>query len=91
MKEHEIFAKVVAELDRARTKFPDQDVWITLAALTEEVGELNQAILQKTFEPKKGKTNDDIRKEAIQVMTVTMRVLFDCGMFKDDNQPELEP
>ncbi len=71
---------MLAELARARAKFPTQDVWVTLAALGEEVGELNQAILQHHFEPAKGKTKDDIRKEAVQVAVMAMRVALDTGM-----------
>jgi NTP pyrophosphatase (non-canonical NTP hydrolase) len=71
---------VQAELMKARAKFPTKDVWVTLAALTEEVGELNQAILQHHFEPHKGKTIQDIYKEAVQVATMAMRVALDTGM-----------
>lgn len=71
---------VLAELAKARAKFPVQDVWVTLAALGEEVGELNQAILQHHFEPAKGKTKQDIRKEAVQVAVMAMRVALDTGM-----------
>lgn len=66
------------ELSRARAKFPAQDVWVTLAALTEEVGELNQAVLQFNYEPLKGKTEKDILMEAIQVMVMAARVIIDC-------------
>lgn len=72
--------EILVELERARRKFPTQDVWLTLAALTEEVGELNQAILQHHFEPAKGKTLADIRKEAVQVACMAMRVVLDTGM-----------
>lgn len=66
------------ELSKAREKFPCQDVWVTLAALTEEVGELNQAVLQYNFEPGKGKTEADIVKEAVQVAVMAARVVLDC-------------
>lgn len=72
--------EILHELERARAKFPKQNVWTTLAALTEEVGELNQAILQFTFEPKKGKTLLDIRKEAVQVACMAMRVALDADL-----------
>ena len=72
--------EILRELERARAKFPTQDVWITLAALTEEVGELNQAVLQMHHEPAKGKVLADIRKEAIQVACMAMRVVLDTGL-----------
>jgi NTP pyrophosphatase (non-canonical NTP hydrolase) len=56
--------EILHELARARKKFPCQDVWTTLAALTEEVGELNQEILQFNYQSEKGKTVADIRVEA---------------------------
>lgn len=68
------------ELKFARAKFPNQDVWITLAALTEEVGELNSTILEYYQEPNKGRTLDDIRNEAVQVAAMAMRVIFDTRM-----------
>jgi len=52
------------ELVRARTKFP-QNRHLT-AALTEEVGELAQALLQ-------GRKHD-ARMEAVQVATVAIRI-----------------
>ena len=72
--------EISAELAKARAKFPTQDVWVTLAALGEEVGELNQAILQHHFEPAKGKTKQDIRKEAVQVAVRAMPVALDTGL-----------
>ena len=69
---------ILHELAKARRKFPDQHVWITLAALSEEVGELNQAILQFNHEPHKGKTEEDIYKEAVQVAVMAIRVALDC-------------
>ncbi len=71
---------VLSELAKARKKFPTQDVWVTLSALSEEVGELNQAILQHHFEPAKGKTKEDIYKEAVQVATMAIRVALDTGL-----------
>lgn len=67
-----------SELERARLKFPDQDRFVTLAALTEEVGELAQGVLQNKFETHKGVTYDDIYKEAVQVAVMAMRIAFDC-------------
>lgn len=74
--------EILRELERARKKFPEQHIWITLAALTEEVGELNQAILQFENEPHKGRTYDQIRKEAVQVACMAMRVILDTHLNK---------
>jgi len=74
-----VIFEIEAELAHARAKFPIQNVWMTLAALTEEVGELNQAILQFNHEPYKGKTEADIRNEAIQVAVMALRVMLDCS------------
>jgi hypothetical protein len=54
------------EVLRARTKFPGNK--FMLAALTEEVGELAQALLQK-------RDRKEVVKEAIQVATVAIRII----------------
>lgn len=77
IEDREFCYQIVEELARARKKFPKQDVWITLAALTEEVGELNKAILEFTHEKDKGVTLKDIRKEAVQTCVMAMRVILD--------------
>lgn len=61
------------ELRKARKAFPQQSFWRTLAALTEEVGELNQAILQH-------RDYAAIRSEAIQVAVMALRVANDCDL-----------
>ena len=76
----DLHEEILRELTRARAKFPQQDVWITLAALTEEVGELNEAVLDRLVVKHKGKTLDDIRKEAVQVACMAMRVVLDTGL-----------
>ena len=43
IEDRHFFAAMEQEAHRARAKFPQQSFWRTLAALTEEVGELNQA------------------------------------------------
>lgn len=57
---------ITAETIRARLKFPGNKH--LLAALTEEVGELAQAMLQD-------RPRDQIEREAIQVATVAIRIL----------------
>ena len=63
----ELLAEIEAELARARTKFPGDDV--TMLALMEEVGELAKA----TFEEPSAR----VREEAIQVAVMAIRVVLD--------------
>lgn len=58
---------VSLELERARAKFPGDNV--TFCALVEEVGELSKALFE---EPR-----ENVRKEAIQVAVMAMRIVFD--------------
>lgn len=65
--ERELADAILAELRRARAKFPGDNV--TMLALMEEVGELAKA----TFE----ESRENVRKEAVQVATMAMRVVLD--------------
>lgn len=67
-------AEILAELTRARAKFPGKNV--TFAALVEEVGELATA----TFE----EGRDRVRKEAVQVAVMAMRMVLDGDHTFDD-------
>jgi len=71
--DEDFFALVRREVTKARKKFPNQSHWKTLCALTEEVGELNQAVLQH-------KAPGDIMSEAVQVAVMAMRVVNDTGL-----------
>ena len=62
--EDEFIEAVRAELVRARTKFPTNDVLMT--ALTEEVGEVAEAIMDK---PRR-----EVILECVQVATVALRI-----------------
>lgn len=73
-----IIEEILTELARARRKFPKQNIWVTLAALTEEVGELNQAVLQLNHEPAKGVTPEKVYAEAVQTAVMAIRVALDC-------------
>lgn len=59
--------EILAELFRARAKFPGDNV--TMLALMEEVGELAKASFEESRER--------VRKEAVQVATMAMRVVLD--------------
>lgn len=65
--EAQLVNEILDELKRARAKFPGDNV--TTLALVEEVGELAKA----TFEESAAR----VRKEAIQVATMAMRVVLD--------------
>lgn len=65
--ERALAAEILAELVRARAKFPGKNV--TFAALVEEVGELATATFS---EPR-----DNVRKEAVQVAVMAMRMVLD--------------
>ena len=67
-----VWADIEAELNRARSKFPNSVD--CLPALTEELGELSQAMLQQKHEPEKGKTHEDIYAEAVQTAVMAIRV-----------------
>lgn len=74
---------IAEEVMRARVKFPGNR--FLLAALTEEVGELAQAYLQK--KPKK-----QIRKEAIQVACLAIRLAEEGdASFDDITDEEAKP
>lgn len=66
-REETLAGEILAELTRARAKFPGKNV--TFAALVEEVGELATA----TFE----EGADRVRKEAVQVAVMAMRMILD--------------
>jgi NTP pyrophosphatase (non-canonical NTP hydrolase) len=67
MSEQAIVNEIMAELARARAKFPGDNV--TMLALMEEVGELAKA----TFE----EPRSAVRKEAVQVAVMAIRVILD--------------
>jgi NTP pyrophosphatase (non-canonical NTP hydrolase) len=83
---------IKAEVTRARLKFPGNDVM--LAALSEEHGELANALLELRFatiakQPKYylDRLRDNVQKEAIQVAAVAIRILEDG----DSSFPEYLP
>jgi hypothetical protein len=65
---------------RARAKFPAQSALVTIAAATEEMGELARAYLEFHFEPHKGGSIEAIRKEAFQLAVMALRVACDCDL-----------
>ncbi len=74
MPEDRLASEILAELRRARAKFPGRNV--TMLALMEEVGELAKA----TFE----ESRERVREEAVQVATMAMRVVLDGDSTLDE-------
>lgn len=72
--ERELADEILSELARARARFPGKNV--TFAALVEEVGELATA----TFEESRA----SVRKEAVQVAVMAMRMVLDGDHTFDD-------
>lgn len=86
-------AHVVRELERATAKFPTwpTDPLHAVAVVNEEVGELNKAILQATYEPEKANMLD-VGDEAVQAAAMALRFvmslpryqLFRCHQHRQD-------
>lgn len=72
--EEMLMVEILAELARARAKFPGENV--TTLALVEEVGELAKA----TF----SESRQRVREEAVQVAVMAMRVVLDGDSTLDD-------
>lgn len=67
MPEEALCSEILSELNRARSKFPGRNV--SFAALIEEVGELATAVFEESA--------DRVRKEAVQVAVMAMRIVLD--------------
>lgn len=75
--------QVLAELERAKAKFPTwpTDPLHALAVLGEEFGELTKSMLQFTYEPHKKVTRQDIRSEAIQTAAMALRLVESLSLY----------
>jgi NTP pyrophosphatase (non-canonical NTP hydrolase) len=73
---------VLAELDRAQTKFPTwpTDPLHAASILAEEVGELQRAILQFVYEPDKAQPGD-VQTEAVQTAAMALRFLLSLDRY----------
>lgn len=80
-----VFEDIQFELHQARCKFPDNRH--VMNALTEEVGELAQALLHINYEHGKKKTHRDVYQEAIQVAVMAIRIATEG----DSTLPAYEP
>jgi len=90
-KDQQFLADVADELARARAKFPSS--YLVLAALTEEVGELAQAMLYERAGKGNANGKDPKRHvwdEAVQVAAMALRVAVE-GDPSFAASPYLEP
>jgi len=69
--------EIAEEVSKAVTKFPNwpTDPFHAFSVVSEEYGELAQAMLQHVYEPEKGVSFEDIEKEAIQLGAMCVRFL----------------
>jgi NTP pyrophosphatase (non-canonical NTP hydrolase) len=79
-----VIEQIAAEVTRATAKFPTwpTDPLHALAVLGEEFGELTKAMLQHTYEPHKGVTQQDIREEAIQTAAMALRLAMSLDSYE---------
>lgn len=73
------------EMARIQEKWPGNEN--NLAALTEEVGELAKAMLEREYEPTKGIQRGEIYREAVQVAAVALKI----ALFGDDSFSKSKP
>jgi hypothetical protein len=82
---NDLSGEIHDELNKAQSKFP---LWPTdpihaLGIGQEEAGELQQAILEFTYEPHKDNASkEQVRKEAIQVAAMAYRFLLHLDQYK---------
>jgi NTP pyrophosphatase (non-canonical NTP hydrolase) len=74
---------IESEVGKATQKFPTwpTDPLHAVAVLNEEVGELNQAVLQHVYEPHKSSPGD-IRTEAIQTAAMALRFIMSLDRYE---------
>jgi hypothetical protein len=89
--EQMFWCEVIDELQRARVKLPTTESISTIFALTEEVGELLRDVLQQRFESDKYRGYGELRKEAVQVAVMAIRVALDCELAPVALDCELAP
>ena len=84
MKQTSVIEQIIHEARRATAKFPTwpTDPLHALAVLGEEFGELTKAMLQHTYEPHKGVTQEDIRDEAIQTAAMALRLAMSLDRYE---------
>jgi len=84
---YHVLADIEAELNRARSKFPNNDHMMNAA--TEELGELSKALLHINYEKgKEDATHEAVYKEAIQLAVMAIRVATEGDSTLPDYDPE---
>lgn len=82
-KRDQVVQDVLEELERAVQKYPlwPTDAMHAIGPFNEEAGELNQALLQKIYEPWKNTDYDQVRKEATQAAAMAIRFLMSLDQY----------
>lgn len=80
---NDILMEIANEVESAQQKFPSWpvDPLHAMAVLAEEVGELQKAVLQETYEPVKN-DKGDIYKEALQSGAMVVRFLMGLSKYE---------
>ncbi len=83
MNSNEAFKAVFHEVQRAQKKFPEwpTDPVHAAAIIAEELGELQKAILEVTYEPHKS-NRGDVQEEAIQTAAMAIRFLMSLHAYE---------
>ena len=78
-----VIAEVIAEINRATTKFPTwpTDALHAVGVVSEEMGELQKEVMQLTYEPHKS-SKEWVRKEAIQTASMAIRFLMSLDRYE---------
>jgi len=83
VKRDQVVQDVLTELEKAVQKYPSwpTDAMHAIGPFNEEAGELNQALLQRVYEPWKNADCDQVRKEAIQAAAMAIRFLMSVEVY----------
>lgn len=88
-----LYEDILEELERAEAKFPKWpvDPLHAIGVLNEEIGELNQAVLQAVYEPVGIDSFVHVEEEAIQAAAMLFRFLkhMDKYEYKPSEQTSL--
>jgi len=85
--------EIECELAFAKSKFPEwpTDPFQALAVLQEEVGELTNAVLERTYKHKNDPSLEDIRGEGIQVAAMAIRFLENLEHYRFSPSEAVRP
>jgi len=79
----QIVQEILKELDRAVQKYPlwPSNAMHAIGPFNEEVGELNQALFQRVYEPWKNNDHEQVKKEATQAAAMAIRFLMSVDIY----------